>query len=75
MGNGGVLEKDFRVETTGLDFLVLIPLFSVSFFRSLIVVLFLLFCPRGAVYKDPTLALWRRQRESSLISSLNLVVV
>jgi hypothetical protein len=31
MGNGGVLEKDFRVETTGPDFLVLIPLFSVVF--------------------------------------------
>jgi hypothetical protein len=31
MGNGGVLEKDFRMETVGLDFLVLIPLFYVVF--------------------------------------------
>jgi hypothetical protein len=43
---GSSVGKGFRVETVGLDFLVLypvFPLFSFPFLRSSIVVLFLLF--------------------------------
>jgi hypothetical protein len=68
VGSTKLWDKDFRVETSGLNIVVSIPLFSVVFhfrFRQFGSCLFQLFSPRGAVFKRPTLALRRRVNQGS----------
>jgi hypothetical protein len=64
-----LLEKDFRVKTVGLDFLVLIPLFSVSVFRSLIVVFCCCFAHAALYIKDRRSASGVENQASSPLST------